>query len=73
MPSAKQVADEHLDLGENQAAIVKKVEELTLYLLRQKEQIDRQQKQSCNWKNNSASFKKSKYHLLLPSIGRELF
>jgi hypothetical protein len=49
MPSAEQVARDGLSLGEMNAKLLKKVEELTLYLIREKEEDlvnrDRQKKQ----------------------------
>ena len=40
IPSAKTVETEGLDLGENQAALLKKIEELTLYLIQEKKRND---------------------------------
>jgi hypothetical protein len=40
IPSAKTVEKEGLDLGENQAALLKKIEELTLYLIQEKKRND---------------------------------
>jgi len=42
--SAKEVEKNGLDVGENQAALLKKVEEMTLYMIQMKKQIDEQQK-----------------------------
>lgn len=39
VPSAQQVADEGIDLGDNQAVLLKKIEELTLYLIEQDKQL----------------------------------
>jgi hypothetical protein len=44
MPSAQEVAKEGMNLGELNKLLVKKVEELTLYLIQQKEETDRQNK-----------------------------
>lgn len=44
IPSAQQVEKEGLDLGSNQAALLKKIEELTLYVLQQNEKLEIQSK-----------------------------
>jgi len=38
--SADEIAKEGLDVGENQAALLKKIEELTLYIIRQEKEIE---------------------------------
>ena len=45
IPSADSVEKSGLDLGGNQAALLKKIEELTLYAIEQQRQIKRQQEQ----------------------------
>lgn len=40
MPSADEVAKEGVDVGENQAMLLKKIEELTLYLIESNKQIE---------------------------------
>lgn len=40
IPSAAEVAENGLDLGDNQAALLEKIEELTLHLIRQQKEID---------------------------------
>ncbi|NML23427.1 hypothetical protein HHL16_21285 [Pseudoflavitalea sp. G-6-1-2] len=40
MPSAKEVSKEGLDVGSNQAALLKKIEELTLYIIEQNKRIE---------------------------------
>lgn len=42
--SAKEVEKDGLDVGENQAALLKKIEEMTLYMIDMKKQLDSQQK-----------------------------
>jgi len=42
MPSADSVAKDGLDLGSNQAALLKKIEELTLYLIQQEHGMQKQ-------------------------------
>jgi hypothetical protein len=42
MPSADSVAKNGIDLGSGQAALLKKIEELTLYTIQQQEQIEKQ-------------------------------
>ncbi len=44
MPSAATVEKEGIDLGDNQATLLKKVEELTLYVIEQNKKIEQQQK-----------------------------
>lgn len=45
IPSATEVQNNGLDLGDNQAALLKKIEELTLYIIDQDKKIKSQQKQ----------------------------
>jgi hypothetical protein len=45
VPSAKEVEENGLDLGDNQTILVKKIEELTLYLIEQNKKIEEQQQQ----------------------------
>lgn len=45
VPSAKEVADNGIDLGDNQAVLLKKIEELTLYLIEQDKKITALQKE----------------------------
>jgi hypothetical protein len=42
--SAKEVEENGLDLGDNQAALLKKIEELTLYVIDLKKTVDEQSK-----------------------------
>ncbi|MBN8879448.1 MAG: hypothetical protein J0I32_18005 [Sphingobacteriales bacterium] len=44
VPSAATVESEGLDLGNNQAALLKKIEELTLYMIEQNKRIEAQEK-----------------------------
>jgi hypothetical protein len=46
VPSAAEVEKEGLDLGDNQATLLKKIEELTLYVIEQNKQMAEQQKQT---------------------------
>ncbi len=46
VPSGDEVKEEGLDLGENQAVLLKKIEELTLYLIEQNKKIEEQRKRS---------------------------
>lgn len=43
MPSAKEVEEKGISVGDNQVLLLKKIEELTLYMIRQQKQIDAQQ------------------------------
>jgi len=45
IPSAKEVEEKGLDLGDNQALLLKKIEELTLYIIEQDKRIEKQQEQ----------------------------
>ncbi|MFL9485706.1 hypothetical protein ACI6Q2_23185 [Chitinophagaceae bacterium LWZ2-11] len=40
VPSAKEVAEKGLDVGDNQAVLLKKIEELTLYMIQQNKTIE---------------------------------
>jgi hypothetical protein len=40
VPSAKEVEDKGLDVGESQAVLLKKIEELTLYIIEQQKEIE---------------------------------
>ncbi len=42
MPTAKYIEDNGINLGELQVILVKKIEELTLYLIQQQQQLDKQ-------------------------------
>jgi hypothetical protein len=44
VPSAKEVKEEGLDLGENQSVLLKKIEELTLYAIEQNKKLEEQNK-----------------------------
>lgn len=44
IPSAKEVQEQGLDLGNNQAKLLQKIEELTLYVIDQHKQLETQQK-----------------------------
>ena len=45
LPSAAEVEKNGIDIGDNQALLLKKVEELTLYLLDQNKRLELQQKE----------------------------
>ncbi|MFL9483219.1 hypothetical protein ACI6Q2_10625 [Chitinophagaceae bacterium LWZ2-11] len=45
VPSAKEVADKGLDVGDNQAVLLKKIEELTLYMIEMKKENEEVRKQ----------------------------
>jgi hypothetical protein len=44
VPAAEEIKKEGLDLGNNQAVLLKKIEELTLYIIQQQKQLEAQQK-----------------------------
>lgn len=60
VPSAKQVGDEGIDVGDNQAVLLKKIEELTLYLIEQNKQLNEQNKQIESLQNEVKSLKEKK-------------
>jgi hypothetical protein len=45
VPSAREVEENGLDLGNNQALLLKKIEELTLYAIEQQKQIEQMKKE----------------------------
>jgi len=45
VPSAKEVEEDGIDLGDNQATLLKKIEELTLYLIEQNKKMEQMQKE----------------------------
>jgi hypothetical protein len=46
VPSAKEVEEKGLDVGENQAVLLKKIEELTLYIIEQNKKIEKLEAQT---------------------------
>ncbi|MFL9483215.1 hypothetical protein ACI6Q2_10605 [Chitinophagaceae bacterium LWZ2-11] len=52
VPSAKEVADKGLDLGDNQAMLLKKIEELTLYMIEMKKENEEMKKEIKELKKN---------------------
>ena len=46
VPSAEQVEKEGIDLGDNQALLLKKIEELTLYMIEMKKELNVLKKQN---------------------------
>jgi hypothetical protein len=53
VPSEAEVKKEGLDLGENQALLLKKIEELTLYIIEQNKKIESQQSEITNLKDQN--------------------
>lgn len=53
VPSAAQVKAEGIDLGDNQAVLLKKIEELTLYLIKQKKEIETLKKEMRDLKKSN--------------------
>ncbi|MFL9485734.1 hypothetical protein ACI6Q2_23350, partial [Chitinophagaceae bacterium LWZ2-11] len=51
VPSAKEVTDKGLDVGDNQAMLLKKIEELTLYMIEQNKKMDEMKKENNRTKN----------------------
>ena len=52
VPSAEEVEKEGVDIGETQALLLKKIEELTLHLIEQSEKLEKQQAEIDLLKNN---------------------
>ena len=61
IPAAEEVQQKGLDLGENQAVLLKKIEELTLYIIEQNKQIRelQQQMEAIRKPNNESSILKT--------------
>ena len=49
VPSAEEVEKNGLDVGDNQATLLKKIEELTLYAIQQNKKIEEQNKKQESW------------------------
>jgi hypothetical protein len=58
VPSAEEVVKEGVDLGQMQAKLLQKVEELTLYVIQQQKEISKQQKEIDALKNQAVKSKK---------------
>lgn len=58
IPSAVQVEKEGLDLGDNQALLLKKIEELTLYLIEQDKRMKAQEQKIENLQSENSQIKK---------------
>ncbi|RXK82905.1 hypothetical protein [Filimonas effusa] len=56
VPSAAEVKKEGLDLGDNQAILLKKIEELTLYIINQNKKIESLDKQIAELKENQRKY-----------------
>ncbi|GGA87944.1 hypothetical protein [Puia dinghuensis] len=54
VPSAETVAQKGIDLGGNQAVLLKKIEELTLYLIEQQKAMEKQEKEIAALKEQNA-------------------
>lgn len=55
VPSANEITKNGLDLGESQATLLKKIEELTLYIIEQNKQLEEQKKINEQQKQNNAT------------------
>lgn len=60
VPSADSVAKSGLDLGDNQAQLLKKIEELTLYVIQLKQQIEAQNKTMADFQADIRTLKNVK-------------
>ncbi|MFL9483961.1 hypothetical protein ACI6Q2_14375, partial [Chitinophagaceae bacterium LWZ2-11] len=59
VPSAKEVTDRGLDVGDNQAVLLKKIEELTLYMIEQNKKMDEMKKENEEMKDQIKQSKES--------------
>ncbi len=59
VPSAKEVEEHGLNLGDNQAILLRKIEEITLYLITQNKKLDEQQKMILQQQQTIEQLKKS--------------
>ncbi len=57
VPSAKEVEEKGLDVGENQAILLKKIEELTLYMIEQNKRIERLEETNQQLKKENETIK----------------
>ena len=60
VPSVKEVTKEGVNVGDNQAVLLRKIEELTLYLLEQNRKIEVLQKQTMGQQKEVNKLKKNK-------------
>ena len=51
MPSAKEVCKNGIDVGETEVLLLKKIEELTLYMIEQKKEISSMKKENREMKH----------------------
>jgi cell division protein FtsB len=61
VPSAIEVKKDGIDVGDNQVILLKKIEELTLYMIKQQKQIDEQQKENCELKRRIEKLENKRY------------
>lgn len=52
VPSAKEITEKGLDVGENQALLLKKIEELTLYLIEVNKKVEELKLENSELKKN---------------------
>ena len=63
VPTAKEVEKNGLDIGENQATLLQKIEELTLYAIEQDKKIEAQQKEIATLKEQNQLLEKLKQEI----------
>jgi uncharacterized coiled-coil protein SlyX len=57
VPSTKEVEENGIDLGDNQATLLKKIEELTLYVIEQNKKMELMQKEMEKLKKQQSATK----------------
>lgn len=61
IPSAKEVAENGINIGDNQALLLKKIEEMALYLIQQQRQIDALTKRNRSFEKHIKTLKKGRF------------
>lgn len=70
MPSAKEVSDDDLELGQNQAKLLQKIEEMTLYLIAQ-EKVLKEREQRINDRQQKLDDREKRLSELEAKVGSE--
>ncbi len=59
VPSATEIAKNGIDLGDNQSKLLKKIEELTLYMIEQNKKMEKQNAEISNLQKQINSLQKT--------------